>query len=337
MCPGTRKTDDSRNTRMAIPLNHGDEDLPPIDYEVLSRVIVVGNDKGGAGKTTLTTHLGGMWAAAGQRVLLVDLNSQGNMAEDLGYNGSSADDQGEALFKALQEGQPLHPLSGIRPNLDVVPGGRAVQDLPWEMLRRAQHQGLTAGMGALARSLEPIAEDYDLVLVDSPPENHTLQQLALTAARYLLIPVRTDDSSRKGLRLIAKQFALVRQVNPLLALLGVVIMASSTSARNVRAEAIRELENDLAGAAPVFSTFVRYSEALARDVRKRGQLAHELEQCALTGPRSYDVAAGRASRSQVVSASAGSVAGDYEKLIKEDLEPRITQLAALLESVEGPR
>ncbi len=91
----------------------------------LARVVVVAQGKGGVGKTSLTANVAGLAAASGHRVLAVDLDQQGNLARDLGYEPGD----GERLLQAFVAGQPVPVVKGIRPGLDVVPGGPAIGDL----------------------------------------------------------------------------------------------------------------------------------------------------------------------------------------------------------------
>lgn len=79
-----------------------------LDRAALSRVIACINGKGGVLKTTLVANIGGLLASSGYRVLLVDLDPQGNLAEDLGYTGDDRDDEGRALAQALMFGEWLH-------------------------------------------------------------------------------------------------------------------------------------------------------------------------------------------------------------------------------------
>jgi len=291
---------------------------PDVDWHRLGHVYVFANGKGGVGKTTSACHIAGLAAADGLRVLLLDLNGQGNVAEDFGYTGTSIDDQGRGLLTALVGGSPLTPVQGVRPNLDVVPGGEHVRRIA--PLLYSQLQDPKTGepaVLALARCLMPIADRYDVVLIDSPPENPPLVQLALAAARFVLVPMKSDNGSRKGLREIARDFSLVRRLNPYLMLLGVFVFASGTSATRIRAQVHANVEKDLDGAAHMFTTVIRHSEAVAVQVRERGLLAHELELQAATGPKSFDVAAGRADRSQLITATSASVAGDYAALARE--------------------
>lgn len=296
-----------------------------VDRTALARVIAVANGKGGVGKTSLTAHVGGLAAEGvhedGGRVLLVDLDPQGNLGEDLGYTGAGLGDDGQGLVSAVLTGQQPAILTNVRPGLDVIPGGPALHDLAGALearRRRTPEEAVTA----LARVLSPIAGRYMLTKIDCPPGHDQLQELALVAARYLLIPTKTDQSSRKGLREIARRFVHAREINPELALLGVVLFGVTKSASRVHKRARDVIEAELGGAAPVFAATIRHVEAAAVDGRDRGQLAHELERAVLAarGERVKALRDGkRPSGAAKLAASALSLAEDYQALTEEVL------------------
>ncbi len=86
---------------------------------MLQRSIAVSNGKGGVGKTSVASHLAGIAAAAGWKVLAVDLDPQGNLGQDLGYYQADRGDSGRSLSDAVIDGTELVPLRDVRPNLDV--------------------------------------------------------------------------------------------------------------------------------------------------------------------------------------------------------------------------
>ena len=85
---------------------------PAIDRAALHRTIAVLNGKGGVGKTSITANLGGLFSDAGYRVLLVDLDPQGNLGNDLGYLGAGLGDGGEALSAAGTAGTAPRSAAG---------------------------------------------------------------------------------------------------------------------------------------------------------------------------------------------------------------------------------
>ena len=102
-----------------------------LDRGVLSRVVAIANGKGGVGKTSLATTLGGLAAAAGYRILLIDLDPQGNVGEDLGYTGSGTGDDGAGLVTALVAGSPiavtLPGTGGVLSGLNASFGGLGIE------------------------------------------------------------------------------------------------------------------------------------------------------------------------------------------------------------------
>lgn len=192
-----------------------------------------------------------------------------------------------------------------------------MHDLAATMYARRRRSGAD-GVTGLAVALSQLDVQYDLIMLDCPPGSDTLQEAALAAARWLLIPVRADASSRKGLRGIAERFALARRTNLDLELIGVVMFAIPTTARRIAARARAALEADLGNVAPVFTNSIRAAEAAAVDARARGQLVHELEQDVLAGPRWYERI--RGGGGEALASSAGRLAADYQALAEELLD-----------------
>jgi len=208
-----------------------------INRDALARVVAIANGKGGVGKTSLATTLAGMAAEAGYRILIVDLDPQGNVGEDLGYTGAGRGDGGAGLVGALAADLPLVPtVEAARVRVDVISGGERLDDLAGLLLPRHRGGQPVADVlaGPLSRLLE--VQDYDLVIIDSPPGEPNLQLLALGAARWLIIPTRGDASSLKGMMRIVQRLVEARQHNPTLELLGVVLFGIASSATRVKRE-----------------------------------------------------------------------------------------------------
>lgn len=308
-----------------------------VDRAVLSRVVAVMNGKGGVGKTSLTANLAGLYAAAGYRVLVLDCDPQGNLGVDLGYLGDGRADDGAELVRAITTGSAPRPIRDIRENLDVLPGGDALNDLAAELAGR-RDLGAGAGAPALAASLAQVAEDYDLIFIDSPPGGDVLQRLILTAARWILTPTRTDDASRIGLRDVARRYIEARPDNSELALLGVVLFGVNISATRITGQAREALGRDLNGVAPVLTSTIRYVEAAATDARNRGQLVHELEKTVAAQPRWFELRRNPdGKKAGTLAASATSLAGDYAALAKEVLQLIVDAEDGMPEPTEAVR
>ena len=255
------------------------EPLYMVLYEpMLSNVIAVANGKGGVGKTALTANVAGALAAAGNEVLAVDLDRQGNLELDLGYRDGRSD-EGEAMTAALETRSPLTApgIAAVRPGLDVIAGGAHLAGVT----ERCPPDALTAALADLYWK-------YHVVLLDCPPAE-PMMGLAFRTARWVLVPVRADAKSIQGLEVAAHQFANARQTNPQLQLLGVVTFGVPRSAKRIRRQLNKRLEQLLDGIAPVFTAGIRDAPRAAWDTSEWGQLAGDYE--TMYGAKGVSVAA----------------------------------------------
>jgi cellulose biosynthesis protein BcsQ len=286
-----------------------------VDRAALDRTIALINGKGGVLKTTLTSNVGGLLAASGYRVLVVDMDPQGNLGIDLGYARTQIDDQGRALAAALMFGSGIEPLATQRENLFVVPGGAHLDKAAAGLFAQGQKDPGGAKL-SLAKGLSPIAADFEMILIDCPPGNESLQIAALGAAAWAVVPTHTDKASREGLVSVAERLDTVTDVNPELDLLGVVLTATTTGATAVRREARDKIAEAFGTGEVLFDSSVRFAEATATAMRERGLLAHELEKSVKDGPKWYEVVRGAAS-AIAGPRSAGGVAEDLHRVAQE--------------------
>jgi chromosome partitioning protein len=309
---------------------------PTIDRGALERVVAVINGKGGVGKSTLTANIAGLLALSGWRVLAVDMDVQGDLGLDLGYRNTDRDDNGLALAKGLQfpDDEP-RLIKDVRPNLDVLAGGGGLQAAEGALNSKTTQAGRQEAQLSLANLLIPIADNYDLILVDCPPASDALQTAAVAAARWVLIPTRLDAAGVAGLNITAQRFSTVHYLNPTLDLLGVILFDSSKSSKSVRAKLAKDVQEALGvdDATPlIFDGYVRHSERVPYELRQRGLLAHELNDKVKAEPKWYErLRAGKAAQAeQNGPASAESVATSLQEIAAEFRE----RLAAKEEGVE---
>jgi chromosome partitioning protein len=244
------------------------------------KVFIIINGKGGVGKSSLAAAFAAMCAAQGERVLLVEMDPQGNNAEDLGFvRNPELYDNGKAQADAVLNGWPLEPTGEARKRLWVAPGGehlyRVVQEL-YIQQRVAEPAGDTAWMYMYGAALAQCATQFDRIILDVAPGSEVLQLQALVAGDMTVIPSRSDASSRKGLRAVAKRFRDAKPLNPDLVLLGIVLFGTGTRASRVRGHIREELAADVQNQATVFGTAIRYVEAVARQCRADGLVPEEL-------------------------------------------------------------
>ena len=216
-----------------------------------ANVYAVANQKGGVGKTTTAVNLSACLAEAGERVLLVDLDPQGNATSGLGMqaNGVSTHD--------LLDGVPLSRLakpSSVK-NLDVV---MAKSDLAAAAIDLANRDG---GERYLADALDNAIDAYSYVLLDCPPSFGPLTVNALTAATRAIVPVQAEYYALEGLSQLLATINLVKaQLNPTLAIAGILLTMADGRTR-LAAEVEAELRRHFGSL--VFTTTIPRSVRLA--------------------------------------------------------------------------
>lgn len=186
-------------------------------------VIAITNQKGGVGKTTTAVNVAYFLAKAGANVLLIDFDPQGNATSGLGI------DKGEFKSESNAKGAPtiLAAISGevklkkiIRDTkferLSIAPANSQLADAESGLAKQARR------FQRLSDAIAPIANEYDFILIDSPPSLSVLTVNALIAAQYVLLPVQAEFYALEGLSQLLETMKLVRKgLNPTLGLLGV--------------------------------------------------------------------------------------------------------------------
>jgi chromosome partitioning protein len=261
--------------------------IPGILARTRRKVLVIANGKGGVGKSSLAAALAAVMTLVKYRVLLIEMDPQGNNAEDLGFIGTPLYDSGASQARALLDGTGLKPTGEARPGLWVVPGGEALEGIIEELYcqrRAAGQSGDNSWLYMYADAVSQVADDYDLIILDVAPGSLVLQLQAMVAGDMVMVPCRSDASSRKGLRTVARRFLDASPHNPSLRLIGIVLFGVGSQAGRVKAEMRQLLEEDVHGAAPVFQTAIRYVEKAAVECRKAGCVPEELARDGKTDP-----------------------------------------------------
>jgi chromosome partitioning protein len=180
------------------------------------RVLVVANQKGGVGKTTTTVNLAVALARGGLRVLVIDLDPQGNASTALAVDHGR---EVPSIYDALVEGKPLEDLAQPAPeadNLWVVPANVDLAGAEIELVSVvARENRLRKSLAGLA-DLQPGAPDrLDYVLIDCPPSLGLLTLNALVAAQEMLVPIQAEYYALEGVGQLLETVELVRaNLNP---------------------------------------------------------------------------------------------------------------------------
>ena len=188
----------------------------------MARVIAVANQKGGVGKTTTAINLGTALAAIGERVLIVDLDPQGNASTGLGIDRAA---RGLSTYEVLMDGVGLAraALPTAVPRLAIVPSTLDLLGVELEMGALEDRTfRLRAATAALGR--QPGGPEFDYVLVDCPPSLNLLTINAMAASHAVVVPLQCEFFALEGLSLLLRTIDRVRRnLNAGLEVQGVVL------------------------------------------------------------------------------------------------------------------
>jgi chromosome partitioning protein len=255
----------------------GDEsdELEPDPFE-LPAILAVANQKGGVGKTTTAVNLGAALAELGFRVLVVDLDPQGNATTGLGINGRNLETSVyDVIMNDVGIEDCVEPTS--LKNLFVVPATIDLAGAEIELVPAFSREL------KLRRALDDVRDDYDFTLIDCPPSLGLLTVNGLAAADAVLVPIQCEYYALEGLGQLLRNVALVRSnLNPTLDVGGIVL--TMYDARTKLADQVEQEVRDHFGAKvyrSVVPRTVRLSEApsfgqpiIVFDPTSRGAIAY---------------------------------------------------------------
>ncbi len=180
----------------------------------MARIIAIANQKGGVGKTTTSVNLAAALATVPKRVLLVDLDAQGNATMGSGIDKREL--HGSSCDVMLEEMHAVDAIVRSPEGFDLLPGN---SDLTAAEIELMDEQGREQ---RLKRALEAVRERYDFILIDCPPALSLLTLNALTAADSVLVPMQCEYYALEGLSALMQTIdALKGKLNPRLEIEGV--------------------------------------------------------------------------------------------------------------------
>jgi len=200
----------------------------------VARIISVANQKGGVGKTTTTVNLGSSLAYMGQKVLLVDMDAQGNATSGLGVRKPDVE---QDIYDVLVNEVPIVDaiLPSSRENLDIVPATLQLAGAEIELT------SMMARESRLKGALSELENHYDFILIDCPPSLGHLTINAFTASDSILIPVQCEYYALEGLSQLLNTVRLVQKhFNPTLEIEGV-LLTMYDARTNLGAEVVEEV------------------------------------------------------------------------------------------------
>ncbi len=202
----------------------------------MAKTIAVCNQKGGTGKTTTTVNLASALASLGKKVLIVDMDPQGNASSGVGVNKNEIN---ESLYDVLLQKVPTSQalIKTNFQNLDIIPCNINLTGAEIELV------GVLSRETRLKKAIEAIKANYDFIFIDSPPSLGLLTLNALVAADAILVPIQCEFYALEGVSQLLNTISLVKDgLNPELHIEGV-LMTMADFRTNLTNEVISEIRN----------------------------------------------------------------------------------------------
>ena len=204
----------------------------------MGRTIAIANQKGGVGKTTTTINLSACLSEAGQKVLVVDFDPQGNATSGFGLEKGSIENTVYQMLIGETDAKDSIE-KNVQNNLDILPSDVNLAGAEIELLEMDNKESL------LRDNLKSIKNQYDFIIIDCPPSLNLLTINALTAADTVIVPIQCEYYALEGLSQILKTINLVkRKLNRKLELEGVVFTMYDART-NLSLEVVESVKNSL--------------------------------------------------------------------------------------------
>ncbi len=224
----------------------------------MRRVIAIANQKGGVGKTTTAINLSACLAAAGRKILVIDLDPQGNCTSGLGLDKDEIQESEQTVYELMLGDcslrEAIYSVENIE-NLFVIPSSVNLAGAEIELIGVEEREYI------LKNEIDYIKDDYDYVIIDCPPSLNMLTVNALTTADTVLVPIQCEYYALEGISQLMKTIELVQErLNAKLKLEGVVFTMYDART-NLSAEVVDNVKENLN--TRIFSTIIPRNVRLA--------------------------------------------------------------------------
>ena len=196
----------------------------------MARIIAIVNQKGGVGKTTTTINLASWLASYGKKVLIVDIDPQGNASSGLGIDYKNLN---KGIYEVLvdENTKITEAIKSYKPNLHILPANPDLAGAAIDLVEQENREF------KLAENLKHVMDLYDFILIDNPPSLGLLTINGLVAAQEVLIPVQCEYYALEGLSQLLNTINLIKDhLQPDLKILGAVM--TMYDGRNRLSEAV---------------------------------------------------------------------------------------------------
>ena len=204
----------------------------------MGKVISIANQKGGVGKTTTTINLSACLAEAGKRVLVIDMDPQGNTTSGLGIEKDEAENTiYEVILRTVDIKDAI--IKDIFDNLDIIPSNVNLAGAEIDLIDVDNREYI------LKDSLAEVKDNYDFIILDCPPSLSMLTVNAMTASNTVLVPIQCEYYALEGLTQLMHTFNLVKKkLNKKLELEGVVFTMYD-SRTNLSLQVVENVKDNL--------------------------------------------------------------------------------------------